>query len=75
MAAGSWYALSYSGAWSQVAVVMCVYMSACVLTLCHSLTGGSVKSVGTCLFLVGQDRVGGEVCIFVHVCFCVDSCL
>ncbi len=43
----------------------------CVLTLCHSLTGRSVKSVGTCLFLVGLEGVGGERGRCVYICMCV----
>lgn len=56
--------------WSQGAVVICVCVSVCVLTLCHSLTGRSVKSVGTCLFLVGLEGVGGERgrCVCVYIC-------
>lgn len=46
--------------WSQGAVVISVCVCVCVLTLCHSLTGRSVKSVGTCLFLVGLKGVKGE---------------
>lgn len=62
--------------WSQGAVVICVCVSVYVLTLCHSLTGRSVQSVGTCLFLVGQEGVGGErwrcvyICMYACVCLC-----
>lgn len=57
--------------WSQGAVVICVCVSVCVLTLRHSLTGRSVKSVGTCLFLVGLEGVGGERRRCVYACVCV----
>lgn len=62
--------------WSQGAVVifLCVCVSVCVLTLCHSLTGRSVKSVGTCLFLVGLEGVGGERGRCVYICMCVCLC-
>lgn len=54
--------------WSQGAVVICVCESVYVLTLCHSLTGRSVKSVGTCLFLVGLEGDGGERWRCVYIC-------